>query len=165
MKILSKVGVFVVRRCAGPGAELLLFSLAGDLYAPLQIPGGGIASREEPYAAALRELAAKAGIEFLPLIRPLGVFETRPAALPNTLSRRYCYLFDGAGLPDRWTHEAAGMAGEECEDSAREQNKDRPKLRVAYRWHGIDSDFRLRGDLNYFLNAEAIPELFEAELQ
>jgi ADP-ribose pyrophosphatase YjhB (NUDIX family) len=164
MKIEARVGVFVMRKCtasyAASGAELLLFYNVGDPDARMQIPGGPIASREEPYAAALRQLYRKAGIEFLPLIRPLGVFEADSKLVPNALSRRYCYLFDGAGLPDHWVHDVEKMP------LYNDQGLDNHGgLQLAYRWRDIGADFRLRGDLNYFLNADAIPELFEAELQ
>jgi ADP-ribose pyrophosphatase YjhB (NUDIX family) len=163
MKILARVGVFVMRKCAASyaasGSELLLFYNVGDPDARMQIPGGPIASREEPYAAALRQLYKKAGIEFLPLIRALGVFEAESKVQPNALSRRYCYLFDGSGLPDHWMHDVEKPA------PYGDSNDNHEGLRLAYRWRDIGSDFRLRGDLNYFLNADAIPELFEAELQ
>ena len=180
MKILSRVGVFVVRKRAGApfdsSAQLLMFSHADESGAALRIPGGEIQAREEPYAAALRKLNQRAGIEFLPLIRALGVFETRSAAMPNVLSRSYCYLFDGAGLPDHWTHEVAA----EDRDKYRQADEDGDvdhggykSLRLSYRWRTVGDDLRegfgtgvsLRGDHNYFLNPDAIPELFETELQ
>jgi ADP-ribose pyrophosphatase YjhB (NUDIX family) len=179
MKILSRVGVFVVRKYAGsardPGAELLMFSHTDEPGAALRIPGGEILTREEPYAAALRKLHQRAGIEFLPLIRALGVFETPSMVQPNALSRSYCYLFDGAGLPDRWTHVVAAEHRDKnhhgADDAA--QNGGYKNLRLSYRWRtigadllgGVGSDISLRGDHHYFLNADAIPELFEAELQ
>ncbi|RXZ36767.1 hypothetical protein D9O50_09870 [Oxalobacteraceae bacterium CAVE-383] len=176
MKILSRVGVFVVRKYTGsasnPGAELLMFSHADEPGAPLRIPGGEIQSREEPYAAALRKLHQRAGIEFLPLIRALGVFETRSALDPNALSRSYCYLFDGAGLPDRWSHVvAAEHRDKNCHGADAPDYDGYKSLRLSYRWRtiGADSlggaDVNLRGDHHYFLNADAIPELFETELQ
>jgi 8-oxo-dGTP pyrophosphatase MutT (NUDIX family) len=152
MKTLSKVGVFVVRKRAGSSAELLLFKHIDHLNVPLQIPGGGIEPREEPYAAALRELHEEAGIRFLPLIRALGISESKSVVHPDLMLRRHCYLFDGAGLPDSWIHEVDGGG----EDKG---------LRFAYRWYGIASDFHLPGDLDYFLNREALPELFETALQ
>ncbi|HEY4318938.1 MAG TPA: NUDIX domain-containing protein [Herbaspirillum sp.] len=176
MKILSRVGVFVVRRYVGSGgeagAELLMFSHTDEPGAALRIPGGEIQSREEPYAAALRKLHQRAGIEFLPLIRALGVFETPSTAEPNAVSRSYCYLFDGAGLPDRWSHVVAAEHRDKNRHGADAPDYDGYRsLRLSYRWRTIGSDLfggadvSLRGDHNYFLNADAIPELFEAELQ
>lgn len=180
MKILSRVGVFVVRKCVGSatdaGAELLMSRHIDEPGAALRIPGGEIQLREEPYAAALRKLHQRAGIEFLPLIRALGVFEIQSAVDPNARSRSYCYLFDGAGLPDRWMHNVAA----EHRDKNRQGNDDDggpeagyKNLRLSYSWRaigadvlgGVGADISLRGDHRYFLNADTIPELFEAELQ
>jgi len=152
MKILSKVGVFVIRRRADAGAQLLLFSHVDYPQVPLQIPGGGIEPREEPYAAALRELHEEAGITFLPLIRTLGISENKSLVHPNGLLRRYCYLFDGMGLPEHWVHEVDG-------------NGEDKGFRFSYRWHDIASDFHLTGDTDHFLNRDALPELFETALQ
>jgi ADP-ribose pyrophosphatase YjhB (NUDIX family) len=180
MKILSKVGVFVVRKYVGStgetSAELLMSSHTGQPGAALRIPGGEIQLREQPYAAALRKLQQRAGIEFLPLIRALGVFETASMTQPNALSRSYCYLFDGAGLPDRWMYEVAAEHRDKNQAGGAADAFDNggyKSVRLSYCWRtigadllgGVGSNISLRGDHHYFLNADAIPELFEAELQ
>ena len=149
MNILAKVGVFVIRRNAVGVGELLLFSHLDYPDVPYQIPGGGIEPREQPYAAALRELREEAGIAFLPLVRPLGVSEVLSDARPDTRLKRHCFLFDGTGLPEHWIHEVTGNG----EDAG---------LRFGYRWHAVTSNFHLAGDTNHFLHGGSIPELYAA---
>jgi len=148
MKIIDKVGAFIIRQRSGTHAELLLFTHVDHPDAPIQIPGGTIEAGEVPAAAAVRELFEESGAASLPLIRELGVSEVPSIAIPGTVLRRHCYLFDGISLPESWIHTVTG----EGEDQA---------LRFEYRWYSIGRDFSLCGDLGYFLNAEAIPELYE----
>lgn len=149
MKIIPKVGAFVVRKKADGSAELLLFTHVDFPEAPIQIPGGTMEPGEEPLAAALRELFEEAGIGPLPLLRQLGVSEVPSVVHEGALLRRHCYLFDGSGLPDHWVHRVTGSGEDEA-------------LRFEYRWHRIAPDFRLSGDLGHFLNPSHLPELYAA---
>jgi 8-oxo-dGTP pyrophosphatase MutT (NUDIX family) len=148
MKLVNKVGLFVIRNRRGSRAELLLFTHLDYPEAPIQIPGGTIEPGEQADAAASRELHEESGIASLPLIRQLGISLVESTVDPDVTLRRHCYLYDGTDLPDHWVHHVTGD-GEDQD------------LRFAYRWHAIDRDFHLSGDLDYFLNAEAIPELYQ----
>ena len=147
MKIIRKVGIFVIRKNAGQLAELLLFTHVDYPDAPIQIPGGSIEPDEDPLLAAKRELAEESGLVGLPLLRYLGVSEADSTSVPKAVQQRHCYLFDGSGLADHWVHTVEGI-GEDL------------GLRFEYRWHVISPEFRLVNDLGYFLNPVAIPELY-----
>jgi len=143
--VVDKVGAFVIRR-QGKDAQLLLFTHADYPDAPIQIPGGTMEAREAPLDAALRELLEESGTS-PPLIRKLGVSALPSSAMPDVILRRHCYLFDGNALPEQWRHVVTGKGEDES-------------LRFDYRWYSIGRDFRLAGDLGYFLHARAIPELY-----
>lgn len=147
MKIIQKVGTFVIRDNPGYAAELLLFTHLDYPDAPIQIPGGTIEAGEDTYAAAQRELKEESGLSGLPLIRYLGISEAISSVETKTVLQRHCYLLDGTGTGDHWIHIVDG--GEE--DTG---------LRFEYRWHRISMEFKLANDLGYFLNSAAIPELF-----
>ncbi|HEX2605396.1 MAG TPA: NUDIX domain-containing protein [Oxalicibacterium sp.] len=146
MRTIHKVGAFVIRQRSAQSAQLLLFTHVDYPDAPIQIPGGTMEAGEKPLDAAIRELLEESGTS-PPLMRKLGTSTLPSNAIPGTVLRRHCYLFDGNALPDQWRHIVTGKGEDES-------------LRFDYQWYSIGRDFRLAGDLGYFLHARAIPELY-----
>ena len=145
MKIVDKVGAFVIRPTSQGCSELLLFLHRDYPEAPIQIPGGTIDPGESPEEALWRELKEESGLSPLPLIRKLGISEV---PWNDLLLRRHCCLLNGIGLPESWEHTVTGGGVDQG-------------MTFAYAWHQLEPTFALTGDCNHYLNPQSIPELYQ----
>jgi len=139
----EKVGAYIVRHLDGE-PQIFLYSRRYDPDAPLQITGGGVLDGETPEQALERELKEETAFDPLPVIRKIGVAET-PWILRDV--KRHFYLLDGSSLPESWIHTVTGNGADQGE-------------RYHYAWYSVDQHPDLAGDLGYFLNPEAAPELY-----
>lgn len=139
----EKVGAYIVRNL-DTEPQIFLYSRRYDPDAPLQITSGGVRSDETPEQALWRELKEETGFDPLPILRKVGVSET-PWLV--RLVTRHWYLLDGSSLPETWTHTVTGDGADQGE-------------RYHFAWYRVDENPALGGDLGYFLNPEALPELY-----
>jgi ADP-ribose pyrophosphatase YjhB (NUDIX family) len=148
VRIRVSVGAFIIRKSALGLYELLLFQHPDCTEAPLQIPGGGVDPGESLECALYREIWEESGLENVTLVRKLGIGEwcwTEPGKL---ISQRHCFLLEARDEQrDRWNHCVQG----EGIDAG---------MNFDYFWHRPDHQFKLFGELGYFLNPTHIPELF-----
>ncbi len=139
----EKVNALVVRHL-DTAPELLLYAPRYEPDAPLQTPGGGIHDGETPEEALWCKVGEATGYTMLPILRKIGVSET-PWIFRSL--RRHCYLLDGSGLPESWSHTVTGEGIHQGEH-------------FHFSWYKVGEHLTLGGDLGYFLNAEALPDLF-----
>jgi len=118
---------------------------------PAQIPGGSIeAGPETPEEAAHREVQEETGLIGLRLVRKLGISNWYWSER-QTWINRHVFVFEApAETSDGWTHTVEG----DGEDH---------QLRFACFWTQPSATFRLGGGFDIFLDAEYLPELFDAE--
>jgi ADP-ribose pyrophosphatase YjhB (NUDIX family) len=147
VKVL-KVGAFIVRPNGKGHWDLLLFEHCDFPDAPIQIPGGGVEPDEPVEEVLMREIEEESGLVGLQIDRKLGVSEVPSIVHPQKMLVRHCFLLKvPRSVPDTWIHCVQG-AGED---------KD---MRFEYKWHSISPDFKLTGDLGFFLSPAHIPELY-----
>jgi 8-oxo-dGTP pyrophosphatase MutT (NUDIX family) len=146
--MIQKVIAYITRRRISAPRELLVFAHQGMPDVPIQVPAGSIDSDESPETALFREIWEESGLTMLRLERKLGVCELMQDG--KARQQHYFLLEATTALPEAWNHTVQGLGLD-------------AGLIFSYFWAPIEPGFELYQGQTAFLNADAVPELFEAK--
>ncbi|MBD2327058.1 NUDIX domain-containing protein [Alkalinema sp. FACHB-956] len=148
VKTTIRVAAYILRQNSLGQQQLLMFQHPDCAEAPIQIPGGGVEPNESIETALYREIWEESGLSHLTVIRKLGVVETCWRLPRKQISYRHCFLLrTQQPTPECWQQSVQGTGI----DSG---------MQFSYFWGEPRSELFQSPELSYFLNSDAIPELY-----
>ncbi|TFD99490.1 NUDIX hydrolase [Jeotgalibacillus salarius] len=139
-----KVAAFILRESTDNTYELLVHSFPES---DLRVPGGGVENAEGLEAALFREIDEEAGLSDVRIVRKLGGITYYKPFIQKMVERHDYLLIAPVDTPDHWVHMVTG------------EDKDAGVL-FEYRWIKEGECDMVDPELNTFLNAKHIPELY-----